>query len=348
MTVNEEVMLTVMVTCYNCVDLIDKAIASVVCQRLPFSWELLIGDDGSTDGTLEIVQEWARRYPESISVICASEINKAVNPGFRAALNRSRLLERARGRYLAFLDGDDMLLDENKYRKQIEMLEQPAYADCSCAAHPIAEVFADTKETQVQDCVRLKPQKIDPMTYWRHFYFHTNTIVFRRECSAAMLEPRYKTFLNDNFITYLLIQKGKIAFSSEVAAQYNRTGKGIWTGMSKAYGALRNVTLYDLEVEANPLFEEVAFLRHCRDFSFLLHQHGLNNDERITALMCEHPKDRFPTMWSLYDWSFENSKLPSKAFFALRTTLARAKRKSTPMGLVIAQLNRRSIAGMTS
>ena len=61
--------LSILLTSYNLVDNIDAAISSIVVQEMPFDWELLVGDDGSTDGTVEHVQEWVKKYPNNIQLI---------------------------------------------------------------------------------------------------------------------------------------------------------------------------------------------------------------------------------------------------------------------------------------
>mgnify|MGYP000432356601 FL=1 len=61
-----EKKVSIMLTCYNCEECIDEAIRSVVIQKMPFNWELLIGDDGSSDNTISIIDGWIKRYPENI------------------------------------------------------------------------------------------------------------------------------------------------------------------------------------------------------------------------------------------------------------------------------------------
>ena len=55
---------SVLVTFYNQEDYVDEALQSVFDQKCDFDFEVLIGDDGSTDGTMAKLQEWKQKYPE--------------------------------------------------------------------------------------------------------------------------------------------------------------------------------------------------------------------------------------------------------------------------------------------
>lgn len=91
------------------------AINSVLGQRADFDIELVIADDGSTDGTTEIVLDAQRRHPGVIRVLGSDE-----NQGMHA--NFLRLLGSLRGSYTAFCDGDDYWTDPSKLARQVQLL----------------------------------------------------------------------------------------------------------------------------------------------------------------------------------------------------------------------------------
>ena len=92
--------------------ILDAAIHSVVQQDFE-SWELLICDDGSTDGTYEQALEWESREPR-IRVLRNDHNQKA-------AVARNRCIAVARGEFVAIMDADD-LCDSNRLRVQVEFL----------------------------------------------------------------------------------------------------------------------------------------------------------------------------------------------------------------------------------
>jgi glycosyltransferase involved in cell wall biosynthesis len=101
---------------------IEEAIESVFAQT-DNRWELLLVDDGSTDGSAAIARRYAERHPEQV---CYLEHPGHVNRGMSASRNLG--VSNARGKYLAFLDADDVWLP-HKLEQQIPILDsQPEAA----------------------------------------------------------------------------------------------------------------------------------------------------------------------------------------------------------------------------
>ena len=251
-----------MLTSYNLVDYIDESISSVVNQEFPCDWELLIGDDGSTDGTIDKLKVWQSKYPDNIKYVVRDRPNTTVKDGYRAGKNRASLLEMAAGDYLIYLDGDDCWLGTEKIKTQFNILEDPNNADCSCCAHNIQAYVIPENRKYSWESEDIPSRKFTPKEYWSYYYFHTNTILFRKECKELLLKDLYRNFLNDNFITFLIMQYGNIYYLNKVWARYNMTGEGLWTGRNKAYSDVRNATTYDLEMLVNPSFRRNILRKH--------------------------------------------------------------------------------------
>ncbi len=112
-----EVTLSVVMTTYNHERYIAAAIESVLRQQTSFGIEIVIGEDCSTDRTLNIARDYESMYPEAIRIIRSEE-----NVGMRR--NYRRTIAAARGQYIALLDGDDFFTHRQKLQKQVELLEQ--------------------------------------------------------------------------------------------------------------------------------------------------------------------------------------------------------------------------------
>lgn len=108
------VLVSIVMAAYNAEAYIEATIRSVIAQTVS-SWELLVIDDCSNDGTRELVGTLAQDDPR-ICLIC-NEVNKGT------AASRNRALDIAEGKYVAFLDSDDLWYPE-KLEKQIRLLEQ--------------------------------------------------------------------------------------------------------------------------------------------------------------------------------------------------------------------------------
>jgi len=101
---------------YNQEKYIAKAIESVLSQRVNYNFELVIGEDNSTDFTKNIVTEYARKYPTLIKVISTEK-----NVGARK--NSNRVAKACLGKYIAYCEGDDYWHDKDKLQKQVYFLE---------------------------------------------------------------------------------------------------------------------------------------------------------------------------------------------------------------------------------
>ena len=111
-----EVMLSVVMTTYNHERYIATAIESVLRQQTDFPIEIVIGEDCSTDRTLNIALDYQSQYPEAIQIVRSES-----NVGWRA--NYRRTIAAARGRYIALLDGDDYFTHRKKLQMQVDLLE---------------------------------------------------------------------------------------------------------------------------------------------------------------------------------------------------------------------------------
>jgi len=116
--------ISVWITTYNHEPFIAQAIESVLMQQTTFTYEIVIGEDCSTDATREIVLLYKSRYPDKIRLLLPS-----TNLGMVPMTTASYAL--CTGRYVAWLDGDDYWTDAFKLQQQVNFLEtHPTFAFC--------------------------------------------------------------------------------------------------------------------------------------------------------------------------------------------------------------------------
>ena len=138
---------------YNQKDYIKEALDSFLMQKTNFKFEVLVGDDCSTDGTSDIVAKYAEKYPEIIK-----HIRRPKNLG--ALTNFMDLCEQITAPYVAFCDGDDYWTDENKLQKQFDFME--ANEDVNICAHRILLKGEDTNWGLYEWYAKLKEPFITP------------------------------------------------------------------------------------------------------------------------------------------------------------------------------------------
>lgn len=132
-----KIKVSVLCTAYNHAKYIKDALDGFLMQKTNFDFEVLIHDDASTDGTAEIIKEYAEKYPDIIKPVFQTE-NK-MSKGVDVYLNY--LYPLVQGEYVAICDGDDFWIDDKKLQKQVDFLDShPDYYICF---HPMKQVFED-------------------------------------------------------------------------------------------------------------------------------------------------------------------------------------------------------------
>lgn len=120
----DNIKVSVCMTAYNVEKYIALAIDSVIAQQTNFKFEILIGEDCSTDNTKAIIEDYCRRYPELIRVWYFEK-----NGGYSA--NLCHLVNNTRGEYYAQIDTDDIIVDTGKLQKMVDFLDShPDHAVC--------------------------------------------------------------------------------------------------------------------------------------------------------------------------------------------------------------------------
>lgn len=193
-------------------------------QKTNFKYEILIHDDASTDGTVEIINEYQKKYPSIIKPIFqkTNQYSQGVNI---PTINYFR----ATGKYLALCEGDDYWTDPLKLQKQVYLLEN--YQHCSWSFHPICI----EKNGMVQDNI------IDIVTHGRIFtpneifeicggYFsHTSSIIFRKKYVDQLPSWFFDAPVGDISLKLFLSTMGSAAYVNDPMSVYRVNLKSSWT-----------------------------------------------------------------------------------------------------------------------
>lgn len=118
------VKISVLMGIYNCADTLPEAIDSLLAQTEK-DWELILCDDGSEDGTVDVALEYQRRFPDQIILL-----RNPYNMGLNYTLNSC--LAQAKGTYIARMDGDDISLPGRLEAEASALDADPEIAIVSC------------------------------------------------------------------------------------------------------------------------------------------------------------------------------------------------------------------------
>lgn len=120
--------LSIICITYNQKDYIKQCLDGFIMQKTNFEFVAYIGDDCSTDGTIEIIQEYEQKYPNIIKGIYHNQ-NVGVNQ------NLLDVMSKCNTRYVAICEGDDYWTDPYKLQKQVDYLEE--HSEYSACFHPV-------------------------------------------------------------------------------------------------------------------------------------------------------------------------------------------------------------------
>lgn len=223
-------LVSVITPFWNTRAFLEEAIASVLSQTFR-SWELLLIDDGSSDGSTEIAKRYAERFPGSIRYL---EHERHENRGVAASRNLG--VRHATGKYLAFLDADDVWFP-NKLARQTAILESEPDAAMVCGPSQFwyswtggAEDFARdyVKDLRITPAGLVKPPSLLISSLTRGtFVANPSTILIRREVLDRIggFEESFigavQTFEDDAFLAKLQLRES-VFVATECWNRYRR------------------------------------------------------------------------------------------------------------------------------
>jgi len=214
---------SVMMITYNHERFIAQAIESVLAQRVNFDYEIVIGEDCSTDGTRAVIMDFHRRYPSRIVPLLREK-----NIG--GARNIELTLAACRGQYVAMLEGDDYWTCEEKLQRQVDFLDaNPDYAIC---CHRV-QIFDEIGTNRASIFPSRAPGTYTLDDLLKGNFIMTGTTVFRRN-SLGPLPPQFQKLAPLDWTRLAMIARhGKIELMDDAMAVYRMHSGSIWSSMSR-------------------------------------------------------------------------------------------------------------------
>lgn len=221
---NSEIMVSVICNAYNHEKYIKDALDGFVMQNTNFGFEILVHDDASTDGTADIIRQYEARYPDLIKPIYQTENQYSKKKGLVTKIQFGR----AKGKYVAFCEGDDYWTDPLKLQKQFDAMQ--AHPDIDMCAHTADAVSAATG----QKISTVKPGNEDcifdlgAVIMGGGGFVATSSLFFKKELCDNI--PEFRRFLMLDYT--LQIQgslKGGMLYLKDNMSVYRRGVSNSWT-----------------------------------------------------------------------------------------------------------------------
>lgn len=182
-------LVSIIMPCYNAEPYLAQSIESVLTQTYT-NWELLITDDGSTDKSVKIATKYSLQ-DDRISLLVPDE-----HQGIARARNMS--ISRARGRFIAFLDSDDIWYPE-KLEKQVNFMLENDLA-FTYSSYEVIDCQGNSKHRIVKDAGVMRYKK-----YLRNTIICCGTVVIDRDKTGHFATPIIAT--SEDMSLWLSIMK---------------------------------------------------------------------------------------------------------------------------------------------
>jgi glycosyltransferase involved in cell wall biosynthesis len=204
---------------YNHELYIKQAIESIIMQDTNFQFELIIGDDCSSDNTIQICESYKERYPWI-------KLHKAAS-NYGVIKNFIRTLHLCKGKYIALCEGDDYWVDRNKLQLQIDFLEDKA--EYSMVFTDYSVVDSKNRPLSVDSLPSFMKKEL---TLFDILDFHippTRTIVYRKSDKIFKTSLVTNFFGGDVFICAILLENSRAAYIDLKSAVWRIHDNGVYS-----------------------------------------------------------------------------------------------------------------------
>jgi glycosyltransferase involved in cell wall biosynthesis len=216
-----DVLVSACLITFNQVNYIEECIKGALNQKID-NYEIIIGDDCSTDGTSKICKKYAELYPFLIRYF-----KREQNLGMKG--NWVETIQSANGKYIAICEGDDYWLDPLKLQKQVDFLEKNeefvgVFTDINLLTNDSVEKRA-LKEKHRTDH--------DFSSFFKNAWIPTLSIVFRKSSLTEYFEIPNTVMSLDIVLFAYLLTYGKLKFMDEVTGVYRKHSGGLWSSANQ-------------------------------------------------------------------------------------------------------------------
>lgn len=222
-------LVSVCVTTFQHREYIRDCLEGILMQKTKFPFEILLGEDESTDGTREICIDYASRFPDKIRLFLRSRNDVIyINGRPTGRYNFSMSLKACKGKYIALCEGDDYWTDPLKLQKQVDFLEMNP--DFSICFHPVRFRWQDDPEKKAIS--KIEKSFFDVKDIINSNFISTVSCMFRNRLPTEFPNWFYKLQAGDWGLHIMNALHGKIFCLDEVMAVYRINSSSTWINNS--------------------------------------------------------------------------------------------------------------------
>ena len=225
-------IVSVTVATYQHVNYIRKCLDGILMQKTNFPYEIILGEDGSVDGTQEICKEYAEKYPDKIRLFIRDrKLSQYIGKNgkvtrFNGIWNRMS----SRGKYIAWCEGDDYWIEPLKLQRQVDFLE--SHQDYSMCFHNAFKLYMQRGKVELfnNKCCDEDLSVHDAIHDW---IVPTASILVRKDVAVNYPKWLARIYSGDYSLILLSINAGKVRYINEIMSVYriNETGTSATAAM---------------------------------------------------------------------------------------------------------------------
>jgi glycosyltransferase involved in cell wall biosynthesis len=246
---------SVLMITYNHERYIADAIQSALMQETAFEYEIVIGEDCSTDRTRAICRRFAERYPECIRLL-PEESNLGMHR------NSRRTYASCRGEYIAILEGDDFWTSRRKLQMQADLLDEKA--EIVLSFHQVNRLDEQGRGRSSVWPTRSLPERTGVLDILQGDYVPTCSVMLRQSAVPVIPDWFEQLAMGDWPLWVLASQHGALHFTPEPMATYRLHSNGAWSSMDSLREKREKLRFY-LVIESHVPEEHRHIVRQRRD-----------------------------------------------------------------------------------
>lgn len=221
----EETMVSICCITYNHEKYIAEALDGFLMQETDFNYEIIIGDDCSTDATKSIIEDYCERYPGRIQLISYEENIGAIK-------NMLYTQNSAKGKYIALCDGDDYWTNPKKLQMQVDFMQN--HPDSSICCH-YSRVIDENGDLVYEDSDPIRLEfTFEDVLVGRKNETRVCTMMMKNSDHLKHIKSQewfYNVYSADTFFKLYVLSKprAKLYVLPEVMAVYRLHKDGVWS-----------------------------------------------------------------------------------------------------------------------
>jgi glycosyltransferase involved in cell wall biosynthesis len=235
---------------YNHEKYIRQSVESILMQEVNFDYEIVIGEDCSTDHTRDILLELQSKHPDKIRLLLPEK-----NLGM--VKNFATLIEASQGQYIAMLDGDDYWTSPHKLQKQVDFLD--SHPECAICFHNMSAFYEDKSQAPYLLCAANQKEFSTLEDIFKFDFMPSSGVMFRRGLVGDLPEWYYGLKIEDWPLHILNALHGKMGYINEVMGAYRIHHKSAWSSKGALHHLHAHLEMFEhLKQHLGPKYEHLS------------------------------------------------------------------------------------------